>query len=111
MDDIRYVCLSDMHFGAETSLLTNLQVGSDTPDPSGPSPVLKQLVACLRHLIAQNQKAKPRHRGDRPGPFYTRIDGLVREAPDIFGKFSDAVARAVNVRAQNLRARIRSQGF
>ena len=55
MDDIRYLCLSDMHLGAETSLLTNLHVASDTPDPSEPSPVLTRLVDCLRHLIAQNQ--------------------------------------------------------
>jgi hypothetical protein len=26
MPDIRYVCLSDLHFGAETSILTNLRI-------------------------------------------------------------------------------------
>ncbi len=55
MPDIRYVCLSDMHLGAETSLLTNLKIASDELDPSEPSPVLKQLVVCLRWLIQMNE--------------------------------------------------------
>ena len=61
MGDIRYVCLSDMHLGAETSLLTNLQIASDQPDPKEPSPVLIQLVTCLRHLVSKNQ-----HAGTKP---------------------------------------------
>jgi hypothetical protein len=32
-NDIRYVCLSDMHLGAEGSLLTNMPPGSATADP------------------------------------------------------------------------------
>ncbi len=55
MPDIRCVCLSDLHFGAETSLLTNLEIASDTIDARQPSPVLAQLVDCLRHLIDQNK--------------------------------------------------------
>lgn len=55
MPDIRYVCLSDMHLGDVGSLLTNLRDGGIGPDPSAPSPCLKQMVECLRHLIAQNQ--------------------------------------------------------
>jgi hypothetical protein len=60
MADIRYVCLSDMHFGAETSLLTNLHTASSELDPSQPSPVLQHLVECLRFLIAQNAHADPK---------------------------------------------------
>lgn len=60
MPDIRFVCLSDMHFGAETSLLTNLETASSTVDSSKPSPVLEQLVECLRHLISQNQIKEPK---------------------------------------------------
>jgi hypothetical protein len=55
MPDIRYVCLSDTHFGAATSLLSNLKVASDEIDGLKPSPVLEQLVECLRHLIDQNE--------------------------------------------------------
>jgi hypothetical protein len=54
MPDIRYVCISDTHFGADNSLLTNLKAGGVGVDPSFPSPVLINLVACLRKIIASN---------------------------------------------------------
>jgi hypothetical protein len=54
MPDICYVALSDLHLGAATSLLTNLAVASDQIDASQPSPVLINLVACLRSLIEKN---------------------------------------------------------
>jgi len=58
---IAYVCLSDMHFGEEDSLLTNLRVGSSKIDTSQPSAVLKQLVKCLKFLILRNRgKKKPK---------------------------------------------------
>jgi hypothetical protein len=52
--NIRYVCISDMHFGAANSVLTNLGRGDDAVDPSVPSDVLIQLINCLRALIAEN---------------------------------------------------------
>jgi len=55
MPDIKYVCLSDMHFGAETSLLTNLKTASSEIDPFQPSPVLKKLVECLDYFISENE--------------------------------------------------------
>jgi UDP-2,3-diacylglucosamine pyrophosphatase LpxH len=55
MPDIRFVCLSDMHFGEEDSLLTNLKTASTDTDPSKPSPVIEQLVVCLEHLISRNE--------------------------------------------------------
>ena len=55
MPDIRYVCLSDTHFGAATSLLSNLEIASDTINGLKPSPVLEKLVECLRYLIDQNE--------------------------------------------------------
>jgi len=55
MPDIRYVCFSDTHFGADNSLLTNLGPGSVHADPTTPSPVLTRLVACLRALIATSE--------------------------------------------------------
>jgi hypothetical protein len=60
MTDIRYVCLSDLHLGEEDSLLTNLKTASSTPDPSQPSPVMKQLVECIKYLILKNEgEGKP----------------------------------------------------
>jgi UDP-2,3-diacylglucosamine pyrophosphatase LpxH len=56
MPDIRYVCLSDLHFGEEDSLLTNLKTASTDPDPSQASPVLQALVECLQELIAKNEQ-------------------------------------------------------
>ncbi len=59
MPDIRYVCLSDMHFGAETSLLTDLGAHGEA-QPEQPSPVLRQLAKCLRKLIPdQDPGLKP----------------------------------------------------
>src|ERR1043165_5057241 len=55
MPDIRYVCLSDMHLGAQNSLLTNLTRNNLSNDTTVPSPVLTSLVECLRTLIAQNE--------------------------------------------------------
>ncbi|MDD1731715.1 MAG: hypothetical protein CG440_761 [Methanosaeta sp. NSM2] len=53
MNDIRYVCLSDMHFGEEDSLLTEMD-GKDV-DPLKASQVLVHLAGCLRELISKNQ--------------------------------------------------------
>ncbi len=55
MSDIRYVCLSDMHFGADDSLLTNLNPGAGKINTSSASPVVAKLVECLRVLIDENQ--------------------------------------------------------
>lgn len=52
MSSIRYVSLSDLHLGADNSLLTHLVPGSTDPDPSQPSPVLMSLVDCLRTLLS-----------------------------------------------------------
>ncbi len=61
MADIRYVCLSDMHFGEEDSLLTNLNKKRSQVDLSKPSPVLIKMVQGLRDLIGKNhdQSIKP----------------------------------------------------
>ncbi len=55
MPDIRYVCLSDMHLGAQNSLLTNLTPNNKSSDTSVASPVLAALVECLKELVAQNE--------------------------------------------------------
>ncbi|HEY2383974.1 MAG TPA: metallophosphoesterase [Terriglobia bacterium] len=59
MPDVRYVCLSDTHFGADNSLLTNLRAGTATVEPLHASPVLQALAACLSDLISKNQNAAP----------------------------------------------------
>src|ERR1700745_3027548 len=57
MTDIRYVILSDLHFGAENSVLTALNErpapASETgfpADPQRPSPLLSGLIGGLREL-------------------------------------------------------------
>jgi Calcineurin-like phosphoesterase len=52
--DIRYVCMSDMHFGADNSLLTHLSSLDGPVDPRHPSKVLVHLVEGLRALIREN---------------------------------------------------------
>lgn len=54
MAEISYVCLSDTHFGEEDSLFTNLKTASTKTDPLQPSPVMIQLIKCLRNLISTN---------------------------------------------------------
>jgi UDP-2,3-diacylglucosamine pyrophosphatase LpxH len=49
-----------MHLGEEDSLLTNLKTSEPKTDPSNPSPVMENLVKCLKTLIEQhNKKIKP----------------------------------------------------
>jgi len=49
------------------------------------------------------------HTGETETPFFKRIDGLVKPLEAPWLTFSNAVARAVRVRAQNLRARINEE--
>ena len=58
MPKIKYVCLSDMHLGAENSLLTKLTTDCADTEPTKPSPVLVQLVECLKSLLAHNDAAE-----------------------------------------------------
>jgi hypothetical protein len=53
MAEIRYVILSDLHFGAANSLMTTLRQeasGRYAVDPATPSPVMGAMLAALRHL-------------------------------------------------------------
>src|SRR6202451_4657528 len=62
MSDIRYVSLSDLHLGAENSLLTRLaSVGSNLKaGPNTASVIMVRLADCLRLLISQNRgRQKP----------------------------------------------------
>lgn len=53
--DIRYICLSDMHLGDEDSLLTSLRSDRYQCDQDRASPVLVELVSCLKDLISKNK--------------------------------------------------------
>jgi hypothetical protein len=55
MPDVRYVCLSDLHFGAENSILTCLAPGGVVPDPDRPSTAMVALVDGLADLIGKNE--------------------------------------------------------
>ena len=55
MPDIRYVCLSDLHFGAENSILTCLRPNSVEADPDKPSIVMTAVAECLNTLVSQNE--------------------------------------------------------
>jgi 3',5'-cyclic AMP phosphodiesterase CpdA len=61
--EIRYVIVSDLHFGAENSVLTMLNEGPATPTDTGfsvdtqqPSPVLSLVLDGLRQLIGNQDK-------------------------------------------------------
>ncbi|MCP4986763.1 MAG: hypothetical protein GY928_12135 [Colwellia sp.] len=54
MPKIKYVCLSDMHLGEEDSLLTNLKTASSEVDPESPSPVMEELVKCLKSITSNS---------------------------------------------------------
>ncbi len=60
MPDIRYVILSDLHFGAENSILTALGDGEDpVADPTRRSPVLSAFADCLAEIVQANEGADP----------------------------------------------------
>jgi hypothetical protein len=55
MSDIRYICISDLHLGADNSLLTHLGSKIGEVDPHYASPVLKELAKCLWELVRHNR--------------------------------------------------------
>lgn len=54
MNNIQYVCLSDLHLGADNSLLTHINPTALRVEPLEISPVLRQLMTCLRELLGKN---------------------------------------------------------
>lgn len=53
MTDIRYICISDLHLGEEDSILT--AINNDGVDTNNPSPVMIELVRCLKELVSKNE--------------------------------------------------------
>ncbi len=60
MGNVRYVCLSDLHFGEDHSLFSNLPDANSDVDYSKPSPVMIQLVNCLRAILPNRDKPETR---------------------------------------------------
>jgi hypothetical protein len=56
---IRWVCLSDTHFGAENSLLSFVPAGSNVVDADTSGPVLESLVECLRAVVSTGSASHP----------------------------------------------------
>ena len=56
LPDVRYVILSDLHFGAENSILTALaDVADPCADPTRQSPVMTAFADCLREVVGANE--------------------------------------------------------
>jgi UDP-2,3-diacylglucosamine pyrophosphatase LpxH len=55
MPDICYICISDLHLGADNSLLTQLGSQPAEVNPKQPSEVLEGLANCLRELVRHNE--------------------------------------------------------
>jgi hypothetical protein len=56
MSEIAYVCLSDTHFGAASSLLTNVDYDTLTVSPQSAPPVLEAMVDCLAAVVPRDPK-------------------------------------------------------
>ena len=69
MPVIRYVCLSDLHLGADNSILTAIKPGSIETDPSRPSAVLGQFALCLWELLARDPGLGNDRTADASKPF------------------------------------------
>jgi UDP-2,3-diacylglucosamine pyrophosphatase LpxH len=59
MTDIRYLVVSDLHLGADNSVLTKLHPDTLVADPSCPSDVLVALVETLRTVVRANHGPPP----------------------------------------------------
>ena len=58
MPNIRYICISDLHLGADNSLLTQLGSKPGSVNPGRPSEVLEGLAKCLKELVRHNERAR-----------------------------------------------------
>lgn len=58
---IRALCLSDLHLGSETSVLTAVDPKSLEPDTTRDSPVLVNLVECLKSILDHHEGTERPH--------------------------------------------------
>lgn len=54
---MRWICLSDTHFGAENSLLSHVKSNDAIVDPDTPSPVLLAAIECIRNVVDSDPDA------------------------------------------------------
>ncbi|WP_411823029.1 metallophosphoesterase [Leptospira sp. 'Mane'] len=91
MPDIKYVCLSDMHLGAENSLLTKLSLDGLKKDFSAPSQVLISLVDGIRKLISFNQDQTRKPTLILLGDILELALAETQEAGMVFDQFIDLI--------------------
>jgi len=87
--DIRYVCLSDTHFGARSSLLTRFGRGSRKLRDD--NPILDALIGCLRAVV------RLAHKGRRPPALVLNGDVLelaLAETPTALMAFEQFLVKA-----------------
>jgi len=98
MTDIRYVCISDLHLGAQNSLLTNLTADGSGSDPSAPGPVLRELVACLRWIIERNEDKSRKPALILAGDIFELALATDDQAAMAFERFVELIMPAVGER-------------
>lgn len=59
MVNVRYVCLSDLHFGEDRSLFSNMESGGQV-DYSRPSRFMTEFVDCLKTILPQKKRGEKR---------------------------------------------------
>ena len=91
MPDVRYVCLSDLHLGEEDSLLTQVGPKPSLIDPLATSPVLLDLVACLRKIISANENMEAKPTLILTGDVLELALATTDEASMVFERFLEAV--------------------
>lgn len=85
---IKYICISDTHMGEEDSLLTALKSGK--VDSKNPSPVMVELVKCLRYLLSEYE-----HQGNIKPTLIINGDILemalcdIHQSATVFDRFLD----------------------
>ena len=58
MPDVRYVCVSDLHFGATGSIVTHFE-RADGAEVAHPSPVLMALLDAVADVTGANESSDP----------------------------------------------------
>ena len=59
MANLKYVCISDLHFGADNSILTNVDPSTGQPDPVKTPATLVALGSALNALTADLPCSQP----------------------------------------------------
>jgi hypothetical protein len=68
MPRLQYVCLSDLHFGEDDSLLTDLPTASVETGFANWTRVLEQLIACLKFVVQECGPSAQERKAGAPKP-------------------------------------------